>query len=72
MICHAGWVGISAGIVAGKRATSVRSIRDDMVNGGAEWGDEEVVADGDLITSRTPWDLPAFCRVIIEKLANVP
>ena len=72
MICHAGWVGISADIVAGKRATSVRSIRDDMVNGGAEWVDEEVVVDGNLITSRTPWDLPAFCRAIIDKLAETP
>jgi protease I len=70
LICHAGWVGISAGIVAGKRATSVRPIRDDMVNGGAEWVDQEVVVDGNLITSRTPWDLPAFCRAIIEKLVK--
>jgi protease I len=70
MICHAGWVGISAGIVDGKRATSVRPIRDDMVNAGAEWVDEEVVVDGNLITSRTPWDLPAFCRAIIEELSR--
>jgi protease I len=70
MICHAGWVGISAGIVAGKRVTSVRTIRDDMINGGAEWVDEEVVVDGNLITSRTPWDLPAFCRAIIGELAK--
>ncbi len=70
MICHAGWVGISAGIVDGKRATSVRPIRDDMVNAGAEWVDEEVVVDGNLITSRTPRDLPAFCRAIIEKLSE--
>jgi protease I len=69
MICHAGWVGISAGIVEGRRATSVRSIRDDMVNAGAEWVDEEVVVDGNLITSRTPGDLPAFCRAIIDALA---
>jgi len=69
MICHAGWVGISAGIVEGKRATSVRSIRDDMVNAGAEWVDEEVVVDGNLITSRTPGDLPAFCRAIVDALA---
>jgi protease I len=72
MICHAGWVGISAGIVAGKRATSVRPIRDDMINAGTEWVDEEVVVDENLITSRTPWDLPAFCRAIIEKLEKTP
>ncbi len=70
MICHAGWVGISAGVVDGKRATSVRSIRDDMANAGAEWVDEEVVVDGNLITSRTPLDLPAFCRAIIDKLVG--
>ena len=51
LICHAGWVGISAGIVAGRRATSVRAIRDDMVNGGAHWVDEEVVVDGNLVQS---------------------
>jgi protease I len=66
MICHAGWVAISAGIVDGKRVTSVSSIRDDLVNGGAEWIDEEVVQDGNLISSRGPKDLPAFCRKITE------
>lgn len=66
MICHAGWVAISAGIVDGKRVTSVSSIRDDLVNAGAEWVDEEVVQDGNLISSRGPKDLPAFCRRIIE------
>ena len=68
MICHAGWVGISAGIVDGKRLTSTSSIRDDLINAGAEWVDEEVVQDGNLITSRGPKDLPAFCRTIIESL----
>jgi protease I len=68
MICHAGWVGISAGIVDGKQLTSTSAIRDDLVNAGAEWIDEEVVQDGNLITSRGPKDLPAFCRTIIESL----
>lgn len=68
MICHAGWVGISAGIVDGKRVTSTTAIRDDLVNAGAEWLDEEVVQDGNLITSRSPKDLPAFCRTIIKAL----
>jgi len=67
MICHAGWVPISAGIVKGKRVTSVGAIRDDLVNAGAEWVDEEVVVDGNLISSRSPADLPAFCRAIIKK-----
>ncbi len=68
MICHAGWVGISAGIVDGKRVTSTSAIRDDLINAGAEWVDVEVVQDGNLITSRGPKDLPAFCRTIIEAL----
>ena len=67
-ICHAGWVPISAGIVEGKRVTSVSAIKDDLVNAGAEWVDEEVVRDGNLISSRTPVDLPAFCRTIIASL----
>jgi protease I len=68
MICHAGWVAISAGIVRGKRVTSVRAIKDDLVNAGAEWVDQEVVQDGRLISSRGPADLPAFCRAIIAAL----
>jgi len=70
-ICHAGWVPISAGILKGRRATSFYAIRDDMVNAGAKWEDAEVVVDGNLISSRTPADLPAFCRAIIGKLASV-
>lgn len=69
MICHAGWVPISAGIVEGKRATSFFAIKDDMVNAGAIWEDKAVVRDGNLISSRTPDDLPAFCRAIIDALA---
>jgi protease I len=68
-ICHAGWVPISAGIVAGKRVTSVSAIKDDLVNAGAEWVDQEVVQDGNLISSRGISDLPAFCRTIIAALA---
>jgi protease I len=69
MICHAGWVPISAGIVEGKRLTSVSAIRDDLINAGAEWVNEEVVQDGNLISSRVPSDLPAFCRTIIAALS---
>ncbi|WP_376690028.1 type 1 glutamine amidotransferase domain-containing protein [Wenzhouxiangella sp. EGI_FJ10409] len=67
-ICHAGWVPVSADIVRGRRVTSFPSIRDDMVNAGAEWVDEEVVVDGNLISSRVPDDLPAFCRAILAAL----
>ncbi len=68
-ICHAGWVLVSAGILKGRRVTSFFAIKDDLVNAGAEWVDEEVVQDGNLITSRMPSDLPAFCRAIIDALA---
>jgi protease I len=67
-ICHAGWVTISAGILQGKRATCVSAIKDDMINAGATYVDAEVVQDGNLITSRVPKDLPAFCRTIIAAL----
>ncbi|MEJ2699622.1 MAG: type 1 glutamine amidotransferase [Desulfuromonadales bacterium] len=67
-ICHAGWMLCSAGVVKGKKATCYFSIKDDLVNAGAEYLDQEVVRDGNLITSRFPADLPAFCRMIIEAL----
>jgi len=68
-ICHAAWVPISAGIIKGKRATCVSAIKDDLINAGATYLDQEVVRDGNLITSRVPRDLPAFCRTIIEALS---
>ena len=67
-ICHAGWMLASADIIRGKRLTSFYSIKDDMVNAGANWVDEPVVRDGRLITSRIPQDLPFFCREIISVL----
>ncbi len=67
-ICHAGWVLISAGILRGRRATSTIGIRDDMVNAGAIWVDEPLVTDRNLISSRTPADLPFFGRAIVEQL----
>jgi protease I len=69
-ICHAGWMLASAGIVKGKKVTSFFAIKDDLVNAGANYVDEEVVRDGNLITSRKPDDLPAFCREIINALAK--
>ncbi len=69
-ICHAGWVPVSADIVRGRRVTSFPSIRDDMVNAGADWVDEEVVVDGNLISSRVPDDLPAFCKAILAALED--
>jgi len=69
-ICHAAWVLISAGIMEGKRATSVGAIRDDLMNAGATYLDQEVVVDGDLITSRSPRDLPAFLPAIVAALGS--
>lgn len=69
-ICHAGWVPISAGIVRGRRGTSVGAIRDDLVNAGMLWEDSPVVVDGNLISSRTPADLPAFCKALIRALGG--
>jgi len=67
-ICHAGWMLISAGILSGRTVTSFFAIKDDMINAGAEWVDQEVVVDGKLVTSRTPDDLPAFMRAVIDIL----
>ena len=64
-ICHAGWMLVSAGILKGRTVTSFFAIKDDLVNAGAKWRDHEVVTDRNLITSRTPDDLPAFMRTII-------
>jgi protease I len=71
-ICHAGWMLVSAKVVRGRRVTSVRSIRDDLEAAGAVWSSEEVVVDGNLITSRTPADLPAFGRAVVEALTRTP
>ncbi|MGB6065946.1 MAG: type 1 glutamine amidotransferase domain-containing protein [Desulfomonilaceae bacterium] len=67
-ICHAGWMLASAGILKGKKATSYVAIKDDMIHAGAQWEDSEMVRDGNLITSRKPDDLPAFCRTIIQAM----
>ena len=69
-ICHAGSVLISAGIVSGRRLTSYRSIRDDLLAANAEWVDESVVVDGNLITSRTPRDLPRFLPAILDAISS--
>ena len=67
-ICHAGSMLVSAKILAGRRATSFYSIRDDLEAAGAQWSDDAVVVDRNLITSRVPNDLPAFCHAVIEAL----
>jgi protease I len=73
MICHAGWVPISAKILKGRTVTGVSAIRDDLENAGATFVDRSVVVDGHLVSSRTPADLPDFCRALLQLLqARVP
>jgi len=67
-ICHAGWVLCSADILRGRKVTCYKAIKDDMIHAGAEYVDAEVVVDGNLISSRMPTDLPAFCREIAKAL----
>ncbi len=67
-ICHAGLVGISAGIVEGRRATGSEGIKDDLVNAGAEWVDEAAFRDGNLVWGRVVKDIPAFCRTLVNAL----
>lgn len=68
-ICHGPWTLINAELVKNKRVTSWPSIRIDLENAGAQWVDEEVVVDGNLITSRKPDDIPAFNKAMIELFA---
>jgi len=67
-ICHAGWMLASAKILDGRTVTSFFAIKDDLIHAGARWVDQEVVVDGKLVTSRTPDDLPAFMRTVIQNL----
>jgi protease I len=71
-ICHAPWVLVSAGVIQGRRVTSVGPVRDDVVNGGGNWVDQSIVTDGRLITGQLPNDVPAFCKEIISVLGTVP
>ncbi len=68
-ICHGAWMLCSAGVLKGKKATCFYAIADDVKNAGANYVDEECVVDGNLITSRKPEDLPAFCAAIVRALA---
>ena len=68
-ICHAGWMLAEADIVKNKTVTSWPSIKTDLENAGAEWVDQEVVEDGNLITSRKPDDVPMFSEAILRALS---
>jgi protease I len=69
-ICHGPWTLVEAGVVAGRRLTSYPSIRTDLRNAGARVVDEEVVVDRNLVTSRSPADLPAFCSTIVQQFEH--
>ncbi len=69
-ICHGGWVLISAGIVAGHKATGSVGIRDDLLNAGATWVDKPAFRDGNLVWGRVVADIPAFCRELVEAIAE--
>jgi deglycase len=69
-ICHAPWTLVEAGLVKGRTLTSYPSLRTDIRNAGGKAVDDEVVVDGNLITSRNPDDLPAFCATLVERLAK--
>jgi protease I len=69
-ICHAAWVLCSADILKGRKATCFFAIKDDLIHAGANYVDAEVVVDRNLVTSRKPDDLPAFCRGIISVLTG--
>ncbi|HVT54680.1 MAG TPA: type 1 glutamine amidotransferase domain-containing protein [Xanthobacteraceae bacterium] len=69
-VCHAPWLLIETGIIKGRKATSYKSIKTDVINAGGKWEDSEVVTDQGIITSRNPGDLEAFSNKIMEELAE--
>jgi protease I len=71
-ICHAGWVLISANILNGRKVTSTPAIKDDLKNAGAQWIDEPVVVDKNIISSRNPGDLHVYVPTFIDALGIVP
>ncbi|WP_411964438.1 type 1 glutamine amidotransferase domain-containing protein [Haloferax sp. YSMS24] len=72
LICHAGLVGISAGIVEGSDATGSLGIKDDLINAGATWVDEPAFRDGNIVWGRVVKDIPDYCRVLVDALAEHP
>jgi protease I len=72
VICHGPWMLVEADVIRGRRLTSYGSIKTDVRNAGGNWVDEEVVVDGNIVTSRSPDDLPAFNRELVELFAKTP
>ena len=70
VICHAPWLLVSSDVVDGMKLTSFHTIQDDIRNAGGDWVDREVVIDNNVITSRNPHDLPAFCQAIVDMLSR--
>ena len=70
VICHGPWILAEAEVLEGRTLTSWPSLETDLENAGAHWVDEEVHVDGELVSSRKPDDLPAFCREIVELFAS--
>jgi protease I len=70
LICHAGSVGISAGIVDGSKATGSQGIKDDLENAGATWVDEPAFQDGNIVWGRVVADIPDYCRTLVTALAE--
>jgi protease I len=69
-ICHGPWLLVEAGVLKGRKVTSWPSLKTDILNAGGTWGDEEVVTDQELVTSRKPADLPAFNKKFVEEIAE--
>ncbi|MDQ2693220.1 MAG: type 1 glutamine amidotransferase [Chloroflexota bacterium] len=70
IICHGGWIPISAGIMQGRRATGSVGIKDDIINAGGTWVDEPAFRDGNLIWGRVVADIPDFCRELVQALTE--
>jgi len=66
VICHGPWLLVSTGIARGRRLTSYHTIKDDMVNAGAQWEDQAPITDGNLVTARNPNDIPQFNEAMLE------
>jgi protease I len=69
-ICHGPWTLIETGMLKGRKMTSYPSIKTDLINAGVNWVNEMVVVDDGLVTSRSPEDLPAFCKKMVEEIAE--
>jgi deglycase len=72
VICHGPWTLIEADVVRGRTLTSFPSVKTDIQNAGGNWVDQEVAVDGNIVSSRKPDDLPAFCEAFLEQLARAP